>query len=62
MTTLEPPLPNLLGFIADEDKEFLASLARSWHPRLRHGPRPSAVGGRRALAHVSGTTERFAWP
>jgi hypothetical protein len=28
MTTLEPPLPNLLGFIADEDKEFQASLAR----------------------------------
>ena len=28
MTTPEPPLPNLLGFIADEDKEFQASLAR----------------------------------
>jgi hypothetical protein len=27
MTTFEP-LPNLLGFIADEDKEFQASLAR----------------------------------
>jgi hypothetical protein len=27
MTTSEP-LPNLLGFIADEDKEFQASLAR----------------------------------
>ena len=27
MTTPEP-LPNLLGFIADEDKEFQASLAR----------------------------------
>jgi hypothetical protein len=24
----EPPLPNLLGFTADEDKEFQASLAR----------------------------------
>jgi hypothetical protein len=28
MITPEPPLPNLLGFIADEDKEFQASLAR----------------------------------
>jgi hypothetical protein len=28
MTIPEPPLPNLLGFIADEDKEFQASLAR----------------------------------
>jgi hypothetical protein len=29
MTTHEPPLPNLLGFFADdEDKEFQASLAR----------------------------------
>jgi hypothetical protein len=28
MTTLEPPLANLLGVIADEDKEFQASLAR----------------------------------
>lgn len=28
MATPELPLPNLLGFIADEDKEFQASLAR----------------------------------
>jgi hypothetical protein len=28
MTTPEPPLANLLGVIADEDKEFQASLAR----------------------------------
>lgn len=28
MTTPEPPLPNLLGFIADENKEFQSSLAR----------------------------------
>ena len=26
--TTSEPLPNLLGFIADEDKEFQASLAR----------------------------------
>ena len=95
MTPTEPPLPNLLGFIAEG--QGILSLAgartarrslsgtegrcpcfpesvdggglcgnrvgavskqrwtRSWRPRLRHGPRPSVVGGRRALAHVSGT-------
>ena len=41
MTTPEPPLPNLLGFIADEDKEFQASLARDRaeiNPDLRRFP------------------------
>jgi hypothetical protein len=33
--------------------------ARSWRPRLRHGPGPQPS---RAGAHKRGTTERFAWP
>jgi hypothetical protein len=46
MSPPEPPLPNLLGFIADEDKEFQASLARDREPPgnvtvLLNDPQPS---------------------
>jgi hypothetical protein len=39
MTTPEPPLPNLPGFIADEHKEFQASLARD-RAEITLGPNP----------------------
>jgi hypothetical protein len=39
MTTPEPPLPNLLGFIADEDKEVQASLAHD-RAEITLGPNP----------------------